>query len=103
MKQIVFNIGYVGHGNSGILSYHPIKWNCDFKTFAKKMRQKGNIKQLFKWAKEHHVTPSSMTLFVSIYEDDMYSNYTIKMINVREYRQHWKKIYGKEWKKPEIN
>jgi hypothetical protein len=98
MKQVVFNIGYDYHGNSGILSYHPYVWECEFKTFAKKMRQKGNIKSLFKWAKVHHVTPSSMTLFVSIYVDDEYSNYTIKMINVREYRKHWESVYKKEWK-----
>ena len=97
MDQIVFNIGYKGHGSSGILSYYPYAWDCDFKTFAKKMRQKGNIKQLFKWSKEHHVTPSLITLFVSIYEDGEYSNYTIKMINVREYRKHWETIYKKEW------
>jgi len=42
MKQIVFNIGYIGHGSSGILSYYPVIWeDCDFKTFAKKIRQKG--------------------------------------------------------------
>jgi hypothetical protein len=98
MKQVVFNIGYEYHGNSGILSNYPYVWECDFTTFAKKMRQKGNIKSLFKWAKTHHVTPSSMTLFVSIYVDDEYSNYTIKMINVREYRKHWESVYKKEWK-----
>ena len=97
MDQIAYNIGYIGRGNSGILSYYPSIWDCDFKTFAKKIRQKGNTKALFKWAKEHHVTPSSVALFVSIYKDDEYSNYTIKMINVREYRKHWELIYKKEW------
>ena len=97
MNQIAFNIGYIGFGSSGILSYYPNIWDCDFKTFAKKMRQKGNIKSLFKWAKLHHVTPSSMAIFVGIYEDGMYSNYTIKMMNVREYRKHWELIYKKEW------
>lgn len=97
MDQIAYNIGYIGRGSSGILSYYPSIWDCDFKTFAKKVRQKGNTKALFKWAKEHHVTPSSVALFVSIYKDDGYSNYTIKMINVREYRKHWELIYKKEW------
>lgn len=97
MDQIAYNIGYIGRGSSGILSYYPSIWDCDFKTFAKKIRQKGNTKALFKWAKEHHVTPSSVALFVSIYKDDEYSNYTIKMINVREYRKHWELIYKKEW------
>ena len=97
MDQIAYNIGYIGRGSSGILSYYPSIWDCDFKTFAKKVRQKGNTKALFKWAKEHHVTPSSVALFVSIYKDDEYSNYTIKMINVREYRKHWELIYKKEW------
>ncbi len=99
MRLITFNIGYIGHGNSGILSYHPFLWHdCDIKTFAKKLRQKGNIQKLFKWAKDSYVTPSSIALFVTIIEDDTEWTYTIKMINVREYRAHWEKVYKKEWK-----
>lgn len=99
MKSVVFNIGYIGFGSSGILSYHPFIWtDCDFKTFAKKLRQKNNTKQLFKWAKDHHVTPSSITIFVTVIEDNTEWSYTIKMINVREYRAHWEKVYKKEWK-----
>ena len=52
MDQIAYNIGYIGRGSSGILSYYPSIWDCDFKTFAKKIRQKGNTKALFKWAKD---------------------------------------------------
>jgi hypothetical protein len=99
MQQIVFNIGYIGHGSSGILSHYPIVWdNLSFPKFAKKMRQKGNIKALFKWAKAHHVTPSSMALFVNIWHETEYWEYTIKMMNVREYRKHWEEIYKTEWK-----
>lgn len=98
MKQIVFNIGYEYHGNSGILSKYPIVWDCDFKTFAKKIRQKGNIKSLFKWAKANHVTPSSISIALGIYDGNEYFNYTVKMINVREYRKHWERVYKKEWK-----
>ena len=99
MKQIVFNIGYMGHSSSGILSYYPSVWNnCDFKTFAKKVRQVGNIKQLFKWAKSHHVPPSMIVLFIRIEDETNYWEYSIKMINVREYRKYWEKVYKKPWK-----
>ena len=98
MQHVVFNIGYIGTG-SGILSHYPFLWeDCSPKTFAKKMRQKGNIKQLFKWAKERHVPPSTIVVFACFRDDDTESNFTIKMINVREYRTHWKQIYKKEWK-----
>lgn len=94
MKVISFNIGYTGLGNSGILSYHPFVWHdCDFKNFAKKIRQKQNIKQLFKWSKLHHVPPSTITLFITIIEDDWEWSFTIKMISVREFKKHWNEIY----------
>lgn len=96
--MIVFNIGYNGYGNSGILSYHPIIWDCDFKTFAKRIRQKQNVKQIFKWAKSHHVTPSTMAIYVTILDGDYRYEHSIHMINVREYRKHWEYIYKKEWK-----
>ena len=47
MRQVIYNIGYKGHGSSGVLTAFPQVWDCDFPTFAKKIRQKGNIKQLF--------------------------------------------------------
>lgn len=97
MKQIVFNIGYKRDGNSGILTYHPIVWECDFKTFAKNVRKKDNVKSLFKWAKEHHIPPSLISIYVSIYTGSVHSNYTIQMINVREYRKRWETIYKREW------
>lgn len=97
-KLIAFNIGYSGLG-SGILSPYPTIWECDFPTFAKKQRQKGTIKQLFKWAKANHVPPSSIVLHITIWYEDEYWQYTIKMINVREYRAHWEKVYGKTWQK----
>jgi hypothetical protein len=81
MDQVAYNIGYIGRGSSGILNYYPEVWDCDFKTFAKKIRQKGNTKALFKWATTNHVPPS-----------------TIKMINVREYRKFWELKYKKPWK-----
>jgi hypothetical protein len=97
MKQVAYNIGYSGTG-SGILTHYPTIWDCDFPTFAKKIRQKGNIKGLFKWAKDNHVPPSTLTLNLTIWYETEYWNYTIKMINVREYRKHWEKVYKKEWK-----
>ena len=97
MKQVVFNIGYKGVG-SNTLSTYPMVFDCDYPTFAKKMRQKGNIKQLFKWAKDFHVPPSTIVLHLTIWYEDQYWNYTIKMVNVREYRKHWELKYKKEWK-----
>jgi hypothetical protein len=97
MKQVAYNIGYKGVG-SGILTQYPEIWDCDFPTFAKKIRQKGNIKQLFKWAKDCHVPPSTLILNLTIWYETEYWQYTIKMINVREYRNHWEAVYKKEWK-----
>lgn len=98
MKQVAYNIGYRGHGSAGVLTPYPTIWDCDFPTFAKKIRQKGNTKALFKWAKDTHVPPSSLVLHVTIWYETEYWNYTIKMINVREYRKHWEQVYKKEWK-----
>jgi hypothetical protein len=104
MQQIVFNIGYVGNSSSAILSYYPTIWdNISFPKFAKKMRQKGNIKALFRWAKYNHVPPSTIVLYITIWHETEYWNYSIKMINTREYRKYWEEYYGKEWKKPEVN
>jgi hypothetical protein len=100
MKQVAFNIGYQST-SSGVLSAFPSIWDCDFPTFARKIRQKGNIKQLFKWSKERHVPPSSIVLHITIWYETEYWNYTIKMINVREYRDYWELKYKKQWKKLE--
>lgn len=97
MKQVVYNIGYQGIG-SGVLTAFPQIWDCDFPTFAKKIRLKKNIKGLFKWAKENHVPPSTLVLYIVIWHDDVYWEYTIKMINVREYRSLWELKYKKQWK-----
>ena len=96
MKQVAYNIGYRGIG-SGILTPYPEIWDCDFPTFAKKLRKKGNIKILFKWAKDNHVPPSSIVLYVTIWYEEEYWQYPIRMINVREYRAHWENVYGKLW------
>jgi hypothetical protein len=98
MKQVAYNIGYRGLGSAGILTPYPTIWDCDFPTFAKKVRQKGNTKQLFKWAKDNHVPPSCLVLHVTIWYETEYWEYTIKMINVREYRNYWEKVYKKTWK-----
>jgi hypothetical protein len=98
MDQVAYNIGYIGHGSSGVLHYYPEVWDCDFKTFAKKIRQKGNTKALFKWATTNHVPPSMLVLHLTIRNETDYWNYTIKMINVREYRKFWELKYKKPWK-----
>jgi hypothetical protein len=101
MKQVVYNIGYRGTSSRGILTEFPTVWDCDFPTFAKKIRLKKNIKQLFKWAKETHVPPSTLVLYIVIWHDEVYWEYTIKMINVREYRSFWELKYKKQWKELE--
>jgi len=78
MKQVAYNIGYRGLGSAGILTPYPTIWDCDFPTFAKKVRQKGNTKQLFKWAKDNHVPPSCLVLHVTIWYETEYWEYTIK-------------------------
>jgi hypothetical protein len=98
MRQVAYNIGYIGYGNSGVLNSYPFVWDCDFPTFAKKIRQKGNTKSLFKWAKSNHIPPSLLTLNITIWYESEYWNFTIKMINVREYRALWEGVYKKEWK-----
>ena len=100
MKQVIFNIGYRGTSR-GILTEFPTVWDCDFPTFAKKIRLKKNIKQLFKWAIETHVPPSTLVLHIVIWHDGVYWEYTIKMINVREYRSFWELKYKKQWKELE--
>jgi len=44
-----------------------------------------------------------MLLTLNIQEDDVDFEwkYTIRLINVREYRKHWELKYKKEWKEPE--
>jgi len=93
---IAFNIG---DSSSGILSYYPIIWKVkNFKTFQKNIRKEVNIEQLFKWAKENHVPPSLIIIYISIKEGDFNGNYSFKAINIREYRLHWEKTYKQEWK-----
>jgi len=98
MRHVAYNIGYSGMGNSAVLHNYPLIWDCDFPTFAKKIRQKGNTKGLFKWAKANHVPPSTIVLHITIWYETEYWNFTINMINVREYRKHWESVYKKEWK-----
>jgi hypothetical protein len=97
MKQVVYNIGYQGT-SSGVLTVFPQIWDCDFPTFAREIRQSDNIEGLFNWAKESHVSPSTLVLYIVIWHDDVYWEYTIKMINVREYRSLWELKYKKQWK-----
>jgi len=104
MITITFNIGYAIDGAGGILSHYPILWrHKSFKAFSKAVRSKTNVKTLFDWAKQSHVPPSSMLLTLNIQEDDVDFEwkYTIRLINVREYRKHWELKYKKEWKEPE--
>lgn len=91
-KRLSYNIGYYSKalGQSGILSLHPLFANV---SLLSELRTKRGIAALFSWAKDCHVIPSAITIFISI---DHHS-FTIKMINVREYRAKWEKKYKCKW------
>ena len=100
MTLITFNIGYGGDGLSGgILSHYPNAWELkSFKQFKKEIRKKKNIKTLFDLAKKSYVPPSSMLIIMRIREEEYERLYTIRMINVREYKKYWEIKYKKQWK-----
>ena len=89
--------------SSGILSWYPESMECSFAEFAKILRNQESIDSLWNWAKDSHVPPSSMILMLRIENETEYWEYTIRMINVREYRKHWEEVYGKPWKEPSKN
>jgi hypothetical protein len=97
MNKVIYNIGYSATG-SGILTWYPESLDMTFPEFAKELRKDETILDLFQYAKDVHVPPSSIILMIRIENETEYWEYTIKMINVREYRKHWETKYGKKWK-----
>ena len=97
MNRVAFNIGYNGI-SSGILSWYPQVFDGTFSEFAKMIREFESVETLYDWAKSHHVPPSSLVLMIMIETETEYWEYTVKLINVREYRKYWELKYNKEWK-----
>ncbi len=97
MNRVIYNIGWQGM-SSGNLSWYPASMDCTFSEFAKSLRDVEAIEDLFNYAKKAHVPPASIVLMLLIDTETHYWEYTIKMINVREYRAHWESVYNKKWK-----
>jgi hypothetical protein len=98
MDKVVYNIGYKSNGNSGILSWYPESFDCKFSEFVELVRTEETIEDMFEFAKKCHVAPSLIVLILRIENETQYWEYTVKMINVREYRNYWEKVYKKTWK-----
>lgn len=92
---IALNIGYTGKLGSGILTYHPTIWEVDnIQHLIQVVRSKATIDSMFKWSEVRCVMPSAMALFITVGDH----SFTIRMINVREYRKRWEKRYKTKWK-----
>jgi hypothetical protein len=99
MKQVIYNFGWNGPtGSSGTISTYPQVFYGSISEFSKWIRTPENIESLFESAKENYIIPSTLTLHLRIDDTDLYWNYIIKLINVREYRKYWKTKNNKEWK-----
>lgn len=99
MKQVIFNVGFscLDKGSS-IFTYFPISWQVGFETFSKIQRTKENIEELFLLAEKYYTPPHCVILCIRVEEDDLCWEYVIKMINVREYREHWEVKFNRKWK-----
>lgn len=97
-KQVIYNFGYTGFSGSGTISHYPQVFYGSISEFSKWIRTPENIESLFESAKEVPIIPSSLTLQMRIEEEEQYWEYTIKLINVKEYRKYWEIKYNKEWK-----
>jgi hypothetical protein len=99
MKQVIYNFGYNGPtGCSGTISHYPDIYYGSISEFSKWIRQSENIESLFESAKKNHIVPSSLTIMMRIDDEEQYWEYTIKLINVKEYRDYWENEYSKKWK-----
>lgn len=78
---------------SGVLSYHPTELK-DASEFIKGLRSRREITAILKWSTHFHVPPSSMAVFLTV----KHHSFTIKMINVREYRKRWERKHKTKWK-----
>ena len=90
---VAFNIGYKG----GVLNGSPIIWYENLMGFSKSIRLKRNIKMLFKWAKDNHVPPSTMRIYLTVIDGEFETEFKFNLIGVREYKKHWEAVYKKKW------
>lgn len=97
--KVIYNIGWKALG-SGVLTWYPESLDMTFSEFAKELRKEETILDLFQYAKDSYVPPSSIILITRIENETEYWEYTIRMINVREYKAHWEKTYNRTWKEP---
>jgi hypothetical protein len=91
---VAYNIGYYtpSLGSVGIITPHPILREYEnFSEFATEIRQQSEF--IFNWSKEGHHIPSSIVFRVTVADHQ----FTIRLINVREYRELWEKRYSKKW------
>lgn len=97
---ISVNIGYAGPLSSGILSAFPQVFDQfrSFSEFAKLCRDPESIDAFWNWAETHHVTPSSLCLYIRVDEEDQYWEWRVHLINTREYRAKWEEAYNTPWK-----
>jgi len=65
----------------------------DISEFIDDLRANLTTKLLFRWCEETNIMPSSLALYVTVGEH----NFTIRMINVREYRKMWEERYDIKW------
>jgi hypothetical protein len=98
MNQVVYNFGYQGPtGSSGTVSWYPQIFYGSISEFSKWIRLDENIESLFESAKDNHIIPSTVILMLRIDEEHLYWEYTVKLINVKEYRNYWETKYKKQW------
>jgi hypothetical protein len=96
---VSYNLGYISPlGSSGVLSWHPEMLEMSFSDFCKLLRDKESIENIWQWAVDSHVTPSSMCIMLRYDKGAFYWEWTVKMINVREYREYWELKRNKKWK-----
>jgi hypothetical protein len=98
--QIVsYNMGYISPlGSSGILTWYPEVLEMSLADFCKLLRDKESIETIWERAIDSHITPSSACIMFRYDEGAFYWEWTVKMINVREYREYWELKRNKKWK-----
>jgi hypothetical protein len=97
MKQVIYNFGYKGSTGSGTISWYPQIFYGSISEFSKWIRQADTIESLFEQTKQLHIVPSSLALMMRIEDKDEYWEFTVKLINVKEYRSYWEQKYNKLW------
>jgi hypothetical protein len=97
VNDITFNIGYQAIGTSGVLNKFPqVATDTKIAEMSELIRSDKSIDTLWEWSENNYISPSSMVLHFRISENVHYWEFTVKLINVREYRARWESKYG-EW------